>query len=1174
VYLKRLEIKGFKSFMDKTVLEFGRGVSALVGPNGAGKSNLLDAIIWVLGEQRTSALRTENAAEVIFAGAQEARPAGLAEVTLVVDNSDHALKLPHEEIEITRRLFKTGDSEYWLAGKRARLKDIRDLFLDTGAGKEAYSLVNQQQVDAVLSLRGEDRRRLIEEAAHVSRYRVRRREAYNKLNRTEQNLLRAQDLQAELAERLERLRQPAEEARRYKQLKQQLDEVEQAVLVGQLLARRANLEALSQQLKSRLDELNKLKADLFQLGRRRDELLEAYRRFESEAQESQQAVRAAEAELAKLDTELALVRQQRDFLAQELADSNTGKAAPAERLAALQARIREAERKLEQAQAKSEAKAEEYENLLQAERKALGVLESKRTALQRLQQDHTRLLSAKADLESKVARAQAELEALEQRLGASTEELASLDASLEAARRQEAALKAEVEAAAGKFAAQSETVEKLLSTLEQRRKERDELAGGLNALRRQETELQARLQVLEELDKARQGVSTAARKLLESGLQEASNFKLLLETFQLPPDSPEGLLQLLEKLAHTVVAPSFAALREARRFLSEAKAGSVHFIWRPEQVSPLPEGARPLSDFVKPLPGAEDLLQALPVVPNAEAAQALAASGVYPLVLSETGEVYYSACSTVLGTGAPTTESPVARRAEAARLIERLAALQKQLQDAQAKLAEAEALLGTTEEDFAQARQQATELKAAHRALEEKLAVTVSEVKRLEERKRALEAGRKALEQQLAEGKRRLQQSSEAAKAQAEALAKLDQRRPELQQAVERAEEEYRMAQSQAADGRLALERARLAARQLRQDLQQAESALKRLEDELESERRLRSEKQHKLAQLEQQLAVLEPQRKGLASQLAQQEKRLDEASAQRAEQSKALQSLESLRQRQESLLAEAEAEYHKLELNKLRLENQFEALDQRLWERFEVTFDELDDPEALAQARQATVGEVERLRRELKQLGEVNLGAIRELEEGEALYASRDRQIADLVAARDSLLEMIADLDRTSSLQFQATLGLVAEAFQRRFQEVFGGGKAELVLDDEDNLLESGVSLKVQPPGKRMQSLELLSGGERALVALAFLFALLEVNPAPFCLLDEVDAPLDEVNVKKFLALLEHFKAKTQFIVVTHSPITMKIADALYGVAMEEPGRSKVLSYRMPQRAVAVEKE
>ncbi len=1169
--LKRLEIKGFKSFMDKAALEFAPGLSALVGPNGSGKSNLLDALVWVLGEQKASAMRAEAGAEVIFGGASGARAAGLAEVTLVVDNTDRKLTLPHDEVEVTRRLFRSGDSEYWLGGKKARLRDIRDLFLDTGAGKEAYSLVNQQQVDAVLSLRGDDRRRLIEEAAHVSRYRARRQEAWQKLQRTEQNLLRAGDLQAELSERIESLREPAVTARSYRDLKRQLDAVEQAVIVAQMLGRQQNLRELDTELAGRASDLTKLQAERLELDERAAKLAQEGREAEEQLTSEQERLRRLSSEQSRLDTEIALAEQQKEFAERRLQETATRQDEPERRLAELEERGRKEQQELDEAERKAQIAGERHETALESERSALGLLARKRTALLELQQQRAGLLSKQASLEGQVERTSAEVEALERESTGLEERLRTLTAELAEAQEQTKQAQRDKAEAAEAVRKQEAQVSALEASEKTASLANSEANTALTRLERELIELRARLTALEELDASHEGVARPARELISALDGELSGkLRLLVDLFELPAEAPEWLIALLASLESMVVAEDAPVAALAHTLLAERQVGLATLVWS-DGASAGPAG-QTLAELVTPGKDALALLKAIPVVETAAEAGKLATKGAWPLVLAKQGGVFFSPRAAAVGAGKLQPTSPMARKAEAGRLKQAGKALEGRVEEARKTQAASLERLETARGELANARASLGEQRTLARETERALQQAEQDYARSERELKVLKQRSSEMATSLGRKREELSRHSEAREKTQHTLDELTKQEPVRSQAIERAEEEAEVAQTATGEARLVLERAKMAHRTVEQDAQRTAGTLQRLRDQIAREKQLHLETAAELASLTQQLSILEPQRRGLAAQLETQEHRVEQLITVRGEARARLAEQESGRRLVGQQLAEVEAEVHKLEMNRLRLESQLEALDQRLYERFEITLAQLPNPEQVADERQATISEVDRLRKELRSLGEVNLGAIQELDECEAHYNSRQKQIDDLLEAKQSLAQMINEIDETSARQFAETLEQVASAFQRRFEDVFGGGKAELVLEEPDNLLESGVTLKAQPPGKKMQSLELLSGGERALVALAFLFALLEVNPAPFCLLDEVDAPLDEVNVKKFLALLDRFKEETQFMVVTHNPVTMKAADALYGVAMEDPGRSKLLSYRMPKRELAAQ--
>jgi chromosome segregation protein len=1022
MFLKSLSILGFKSFADRVRLDFGEGITAIVGPNGSGKSNIADAIQWVLGEQNVRTLRAENSTEVIFAGSAWRKPLGMAEVSLTVDNSDGQLPIDFAEVTVTRRLYRSGESEYLINKNPCRLKDIVELFMDTGLGRATYAILTQNEVDVVLSARPEDRRALFEEAAGIQKYRHRKREALRKLENTEANLTRVVDILAELGAQREPLRQQAEVAIRYHELVSRLREIEVAALWAQVLESERAREQAQHEQQSLHRQLLEVNAQLAEC--------------EALSQKLGQQIADAEAELDTLRalqqaslTAYERAESRRALIEQRLQNSRDNLRRLQEDLLENEHRYAEIQRQAQQWQERRLELEQRLQNIEQQRQVARERLRLAEHALQQAQQHYVertqQVVRALAHLDGlRLRRTEAEqtIQALQNRFEEVVQNLREVEERVKAAQ----AHRDKTVAAAELALRETQRCENELqqAQVEVQRKQQE-----LETRARENARLSARLQALLESEAAQEGLFSGVRAVLDAVARGQLTGTYLLVADALQPLEPyvTAVEVALGASAQDIITATEEEARLAIEWLKEHARGRATFL-------PL-NLLRPS----EPLPSLQQCML-LHQMQALEQEQTEQAKRLYELD-NEIWEVQERL--------SPDTQQ-VSTHDEVSRFRE-------QRDEAAAQLQEVEVMLG-----------------------------------RQAEQQRALEHHRESLAQM----QRELLQQRQAQQA--------------------------RMAELEA-------------------NIAQEEKAL---EQTLEELRRIAQQR----AQIEQDFFALREVRQNLLQQNLENSERLKELSA------------------QQSALAQ---QAHELELALARIEMQRTQAVARLWEAYEVDVSR-ETPPDLSQFTPETASEINRLRREIRQMGNVNTGAAEEYQRLTERYEFLQKQRSDLEAAREDILQAIQEIDASTRDLFLQTFGAVQQAFQEVFARLFGGGKAQLQLTQPHNLLETGVEILVQPPGKRRQNLVLLSGGERALVAIALMFAFLQVKPSPFCVLDEVDAALDGSNVEKFADMLREYARHSQVIIITHNPVTIECADVWYGVTMQEQGVSRVISYRAPKEAVA----
>jgi chromosome segregation protein len=1175
--LDRVEIVGFKSFCDKQELSFQGGVTGIVGPNGCGKSNISDAISWVLGEQSVKSLRGTTMEDVIFAGSQSRQPVGMAEVSLKLSGLNGNSPDGAPECVVTRRLFRNGESEYLMNGHVCRLRDIHELFMDTGLGSKAYSIIEQGKIGMILSSKPADRRALIEEAAGITKYKARRRQTQLKLEAAQQNLLRVNDIVHEVEKQLESLKRQASKARRYRAVREEMAGVER-VLFGlrflELEAQRTSLaerlaaEAAREQaatlaltteeaqMEARRHVVYEAEAGLTQARARLGEVTLAVDRHQGRSGYCREQIGETEARSAEAGQEAAELDSRVGPLAAHLEDRREGQERLREQLAAAEGEAAAAEAALQESAARQHAQEDEQEKARDAQ---LTVL-SRAAALVNARESTTGHAERAAAGLLKLAAEREELErerARAQEAGAGARE-----------RRQHAealreSLLQERDAAAARAAEAKEKAEALERTGAALQSESDSLAG--------------RRASLEEIVATHAAFDDGARALLArpEGVEVLAVVADLLESDRAHERAVEAFLG--DRLQAVLVPDAAHAVRGVR-YLEASGAGRGSFL-------PLgAAGGRDLTYALRETSRHEPRVKALVsdlyrvVGPHAEAVRASLPDGLVCETLEDALQVAeqhpHFPCVTLAG---ETVRRPLV---EGGRGVKGLLAPRREIREVTARGEELERQLASLRarqaEEAARAEGAAGEAHAleAHMhdaekdlvAIRHDLAVAEEELSRLERKHHVLEAERRQAEEEQGAAAVRL---AEIEHSLASTEAERDHgaaRVAELGAAVALAR-----AGSEAAQARHAEARSALAA--LRERAAAAEAERERLEHERQDlEARIQAAREH--------AREMDERRTALQAERAEAERLLAEALAQRdrvtGEVAVAEDGLRDLRheldgreqslkerRRERDMLKDAVAE---LEVSRARTESDLDHLGRECQQAVGVPAAQaallLSDEDRTCEAP-ALQAQVQELRDRLERMGAVNVLAVEQAQE-------LDERHHFLIAQRQDLLDSIAELDqavkkidRTSRERFREAFQAINHHFGEIFRQLFGGGTAGLSLIDETDVLESGIDVMAQPPGKRLQSVMLLSGGEKALTAIALLFAIFQYKPSPFCILDEVDAPLDDANIGRFVRMLDGLKEQTQFVLITHSRRTMEIADQLYGVTMEEPGVSKLVSVR-----------
>jgi chromosome segregation protein len=1206
--LKRLELVGFKSFADKTQFDFPAGVTGIVGPNGSGKSNIVDAVRWVLGEQSAKSLRGGEMADVIFNGSTSRRSLGLAEVTMTFDNGRRALATEAEEVQITRRVYRSGEGEYLINHQVCRLRDIKNLFLGSGAGTDAYCIIQQGQVEALLQASTKERRTLFEEAAGISRFKAKKVETLRRLERVDQNLVRLRDIMDEVEKQLRSVKLQAAKAQRYQEYSTRLKELRVALGLGEygqldeaLQTASRTLDGLRASLAEQTQQAEGWETDTRRLEEALAKLEEAAHEQESLLGSARQQIAAEETTLAHewtlsadLETDLERTRAHLTELNARVAALSAAVAKVAEELAAMEAECEEQRQGVDRQEQELQSVVRRLAALqqqLQADKTEH--LEQMRQAA-RLQND---VVSYKAQMDN----LRREYERLRLRSEQAAEHLASLDLELQELTEADQDLQARLTGLRQQLATERQERDRLIQL-------RDATSALLADLRAQRSGLASRIEVLEGLERSHEGLGTGVREVFalleqpEPGpwrtvLGMVADFLTVRREY-----APLIDLALGETAQHFLVrdiAQLFEALRERGGPLS----GRVSFFplradieggaGRPNrliEVSPLVRLRMPVSAQGTPVhPGvialAEQLvtcehpeLADLPaqllrhtlLVRDLDVARTLAAHTTGYRFITLQGELLEADGAFTVGTHHAET-GLLSRKSELRELREQAITLDR-------RIAETEQDVTDVRERLAALDQQADKLQEEIDVLTEQASDLRSRISQHRQRREGLHEEVQlsrteisGIEQEIGT----LERSWQRARSEAEAA---EQHVQELQQRLHQAEQESREREQERHQRQQSSVTAKVALAQVEERLTALRGKHRQLDTDLNQrqQERLQAD-QHAIAA---RTRLAESQRTMLHASAALARLYLDKEAAERqlvtltGERDRQRQERQQLTERAQASRSAWRAQQEQLHARELEvndLRHHRDTLVERLREDYQLELAELyqqavvGGPESTSPALEPAAAneEIAELRRKLSRLGSVNLDSLQELAELEARSSSLQLQFGDLTSAKQSLEEIINQINEDSRRLFTETFTAIRTHFQELFRKLFGGGMADIVLEDENDILESGIEIVARPPGKELRSISLMSGGEKTMTAVALLLAIFRSKPSPFCILDEVDAALDEANIGRFTAVLRDFLDLSQFILITHSKRTMASCDVLYGITMQESGISKRVAVR-----------
>lgn len=1177
--LKKLELYGFKSFAQRTEIVFDEGITGIVGPNGSGKSNIGDAVRWVLGEQSAKTLRGASMSDVIFNGTQKRKPLSYCEVSLVFDNDDHALAMEAAEVMVTRRVYRNGESEYYLNRTACRLKDVVDLFRDTGIGKEGYSIIGQGRIDEILSRKSEDRRQVFEEAAGIVKFKARKEEADKKLQRTLENLERVDDILDELTKRLKPLEEQSRNARVYLELSTELKDLDLNLFLIRSDRARARLSELESELLTVQTILADMESNLTDKTTRRDEtqnridqLEEAITKARTELMECAEHVHESQKKLSALqsrretrsENRQRIVREQEEAQERlaEIEKDHTRIQADVEKQHSLITDAEQILRATQEAAEKAQAKEKEADAALEAQKAAVI---DQMNRLSDVRNDKTRLNTMQAQMETR---------------------LTEIEESSGALQEQEAALREALTAVEKQLETENQHQQQCQEKLAQARQASDEADAAYANLRadveKQSADMQAaasRHNVLTEMTRDMEGYNMAVRRAMTYAKQRGlTGVKGVLAQLMTVPQAYETAIDMaLGAAQQNIVTDTEETAKELINYLRQNRLGRATFLpmsairgktlyGNERNALKLPGCLGVASELVQCAPEyrgiVENLLGRTVIADNLDHGIPIMRAGnhAFRLVTLE-GDVMHSGGSMTGGSA----------QSKVANLLSR----ERELKELTAKLQTGRAELDKCRQELTQRQQTAQEKRqkvsdAVNALHQQEIAVAREQARRESvsadlnthlQRMQETEQARVQLHQSLEDIRQQLETiEHQRTGAQGDQSA-MEQKTIEMQNALVKAR-----AEASAENDRLMVRTLQLSdLRHGLSDLERDEAHAQQDQAQILREQERREQLLHEMDELD-AIDENDMKREEAESARRQKEQLRQESAAQAIEQrrSQAQSDLRDILSDMENLheaYNRDSEKLHKTELAKARIEGDQKNLQNRIWDTYKLTYAGAEEFRRTPFDEKESDRRAAELQGQIRALGTVNVGAVEEYAETKARVDDLTTQQQDLKRAEMDLRELIERLLIQMRSTFVENFSKMQGYFAETFTRLFGGGHAELKLMDPDDPLNCGIEVNAQPPGKKLQLLSLLSGGERALTAIAILFAMLKLKPTPFCILDEIEAALDDANIGYYADYLKEYSKGTQFIVVTHRKGTMERCNSLFGVAMEEQGVSRMVS-------------
>lgn len=1188
MYLKRLDIQGFKSFAEKICLDFNSGITSVVGPNGSGKSNIADAIRWVLGEQSIKNLRGSKMEDVIFAGTEHRKPLGFAEVSLTIDNADAKLPIEFGEVTVTRRIFRSGESEYLLNKTQCRLKDITELFLDTGLGRDGYSVIGQGRVDEILSSRSEDRRHIFEEASGIMKYKVRKQEAEKKLELTRQNLDRINDIINELESQLGPLKEQSETARKYLDLRESLKELEVNVYLENLTKYKEKLNEFDEQYKTVKDDMDAENRKLNDITGANRQKTDALKQLDERLEASRQEFYNIEGNLERCASEIKLNNEKVNHLEQNIARLEGEIAETGGRLSGLdkeesakQEKMKYLDRQLNDYTSKLSEYEKQMEELLKTLDESERHIENLKTAIMDK-------LDLQSDKKTQVGNVRTHIETIKKRQKAIDHDVYQLVVENDREKMKVEDLSESIRHASEQIKNQKSRLQELNSEMG----ESDKLLGGL---RTKESKLKgdvqfktSRCKMLKEMEQNLEGYNRSVKQVLQA-CHESPEFGngihgALAQLIKVDRKYENAIEMTLGSSLQNIVTSNEEDAKKAIEFLKSNKLGRATFL-PISSVNGKSFESGILND-IKRQPGfcgvaselvsydskhtgvIESLLGRVVVAEDLDSAIAMARRFKYSFrIVTLEGDIM--ATSGSMSGGSLENRGPgiLSRSREISELETELVNLRSEEK--------------TLEKDIKQLVDSINEISFEIAGIENDIKNNElikirdeSHLAQIEENIRKLAARADMLKQEKNQLERQQSDTEIELEKYLKELSEIELDIAETKKVVSEHQEKQKEDQTVRDALHTDIMDFKISVNSILESMEGVKETTGRIGSEREALSKSIARKNNEIAKSREEIKSLRQENEGLNSVIKRFEEEksgrtfeMDRISEERRIMEEDLYDIVNRINEINKNILLLQEDFGRVEVKKAKLEAEMEAVQNRMWDEYELTYSSaLQLKKNIGSITQAQK-KINEYRNMIKDLGPVNVSAIEEYVKTKERYEFMSLQRDDMEQAREKLQRVIYEVTSIMKKQFMEQFKLINDNFNLVFKELFDGGRAELLLTDQENILESGIEIEVQPPGKKLQNMMLLSGGERAFTAIALLFSILRLRPSPFCVLDEIEAALDDANVYRFSEYLRKYSSQTQFIMVTHRKGTMEGSDMLYGVTMQEHGISRIVSMKMGEK-------
>lgn len=1180
MYLKRLEMQGFKSFADKTVLEFMPGITSVIGPNGSGKSNISDAIRWILGEQSMKSLRGAKTQDIIFAGTQNRKSLGFAEASLIFDNTDGSLPIEYSEVTITRKIYRSGETGYYINKVPCRLKDVVELFMDTGIGRDGYSIIGQGKIDEILSNKSEDRRHIFEEAAGIVKYRARKEETEKKLEQTKLNLLRINDILSELENNIEPMQQQAEKAKKYLNLKEELKKIEIGLFLYNIDKNKNSLEELTEDEKIMNDTLNQEEGKLEKIKISKEELKSEIDEIITHIEELQNIGFESQKEIEQINSNINVSQAKIENNIENITRYKTDIENLENKIAELSEEVENRKNKKENLQKNKE----KFENELKAKETELGeILEKlsiKELEIEKIKQQIEENVDRKYELQSQASIGNANIENNIKRQSQIKQEITNNVFELDKIRmKKEDIFKnfQQIEQERNTLLKQIEEINNEKIKFEAKVKEYNlQIENYTNEQRMKKS----RHDFLVETEKEKEGYVKSVKQLLVDCEKNAELKKgmhgVLANIISVPKEYETAIEMSLGASLQNIVTESEEDAKKLIEYLKTNNFGRASFLpisavkgKKLESIKGKKDGIIGIaSDIVtyddKYKQIIFNLLGRTVIVDQMQNAIRIAKENNYSFrIVTIGGDIINPSGVMTGGSISKKTVNILGRSRE-------IESLKNEIKSLETKIKQ---ITKEKEKYISEFEDENTELENLEKNLQEIDITYATEKQRVSSIDENIEKNKKIIEK-LKQEQIKLKNNEEEFKKEKSdienEIKKITEENEKNQKIVEEFSEANKESQQYIDDLNLDITNLKISV----SSFYESENSIKEMTEMLNKEIELNNKnietKKEQIQKAEQEniemtenIKTLEKNIEKVKEKVQNSGSNIEKMKKDRTEKNEKLSRKEEEQTAEFKIIEDLKAQIVKLEVKKTKLDEEITDIVNKMWEEYEITPNNVKDYEKPDNVS-LTQRKVNSLRTEIKELGSVNVDSIEEYKNLKQRYDFMCEQRVDLEETMAKLRNVIQEMLEIMKKQFKEKFEIINNNFGQVFRELFGGGSAEVILTDENNILECGIEITVQPPGKKLQNMTLLSGGEKAFTAIALLFAILKINPAPFCVLDEIEAALDDVNVYRYAEYLKNFSKNTQFLIITHRKGTMEAADTVYGVTMEEKGISKLLSIKL----------